>query len=429
MQSMPYYQQNYQPNGSYSNNGSPVPSSVLSNGGAPPMMTHANGMSPLPHQPLGDTTTTTTTATATQSQQPPKRKQVKNACTNCQKACKKCDDARPCPRCIKYGIAETCVNSVRKERKKGIKRGPYKRRQKDGSERTSSSSSRHKEDNSTTSSLLDSHQPPQPAQASHQSSPYMRPPSMAFGYPSNLNQYGQPTTYDPYSSYAAAYHKDQMMSQSYVVNPMYQSMGYPVLMPGATEGQQHQQQQQQQPQPQQQQQQPQHASYGSAQHSPVPQQHYLLHQQQSSRQFSDHMLHQQSQNTSSSAHMYYQQQTTQHQPHQPHQPAPPPQQPQQTQQHTPQQQRHLPDIKELQDGFMKPQPMTPVPSASTSSGTSTPPESTEDEDGSKYARLSQLCTAALHHNGTTTTTTNTTTNTSSEQQNSHASSPNPQQQS
>lgn len=51
---------------------------------------------------------------------------------NCQKACKKCDDARPCPRCIKYGIADTCVNSVRKERKKGIKRGPYKRRQKTG---------------------------------------------------------------------------------------------------------------------------------------------------------------------------------------------------------------------------------------------------------------------------------------------------------
>ena len=77
MQSMSYYQQGYQTNGSYSNNGSPVPSSVLSNAGAPPMMTHNNGMSPLPHQALGDTTTTT----ATQSQQPPKRKQVKNACS------------------------------------------------------------------------------------------------------------------------------------------------------------------------------------------------------------------------------------------------------------------------------------------------------------------------------------------------------------
>ncbi|PVU99819.1 hypothetical protein BB559_000388 [Furculomyces boomerangus] len=60
----------------------------------------------------------------------PKRIQVKNACTNCQKACKKCDDGRPCQRCVKYNIADSCVNSKRKERKKGIKRGPYKKRNK-----------------------------------------------------------------------------------------------------------------------------------------------------------------------------------------------------------------------------------------------------------------------------------------------------------
>lgn len=58
----------------------------------------------------------------------PKRRQVKNACTNCQKACKKCDDARPCLRCVKYGISEECVDSLRKERRKGVKRGPYKKR-------------------------------------------------------------------------------------------------------------------------------------------------------------------------------------------------------------------------------------------------------------------------------------------------------------
>ena len=62
--------------------------------------------------------------------QPPrtKRRQVKNACTNCQKACKKCDDARPCLRCVKYGVAEECVDSQRKERQKGLKRGRYKKR-------------------------------------------------------------------------------------------------------------------------------------------------------------------------------------------------------------------------------------------------------------------------------------------------------------
>ncbi|KIM49023.1 hypothetical protein M413DRAFT_40683, partial [Hebeloma cylindrosporum] len=69
------------------------------------------------------------------SQQPlrSKRRQVKNACTHCQKACKKCDDARPCLRCVKYGISEECVDSQRKERKKGIKRGPYKKRDGKGS--------------------------------------------------------------------------------------------------------------------------------------------------------------------------------------------------------------------------------------------------------------------------------------------------------
>lgn len=67
-----------------------------------------------------------------------KRRQVKNACTNCQKACKKCDDARPCLRCVKYGIAEECVDSQRKERQKGIKRGPYKKR--DGKSESSPSS-------------------------------------------------------------------------------------------------------------------------------------------------------------------------------------------------------------------------------------------------------------------------------------------------
>lgn len=57
-----------------------------------------------------------------------KRRQVKIACSNCQKACKKCDDARPCMRCVKYGISEECVDSRRKARKKGGRRGPYKKR-------------------------------------------------------------------------------------------------------------------------------------------------------------------------------------------------------------------------------------------------------------------------------------------------------------
>ncbi|KAG8717589.1 hypothetical protein FRC09_014036 [Ceratobasidium sp. 395] len=58
----------------------------------------------------------------------PKRKQVKNACSACQRACKRCDVGRPCERCIKYGMQESCRDSQRKERKKGVKRGPYKKR-------------------------------------------------------------------------------------------------------------------------------------------------------------------------------------------------------------------------------------------------------------------------------------------------------------
>ncbi|RXW19250.1 hypothetical protein EST38_g6592 [Candolleomyces aberdarensis] len=64
----------------------------------------------------------------------PKRKQVKMACTNCAAACKRCDEQRPCERCQKYGIADSCVDGQRKERKKGIKRGPYKRKNKSGGE-------------------------------------------------------------------------------------------------------------------------------------------------------------------------------------------------------------------------------------------------------------------------------------------------------
>ncbi|RKO89888.1 hypothetical protein BDK51DRAFT_21228 [Blyttiomyces helicus] len=52
------------------------------------------------------------------SKLPRKRKQVKNACVNCQKACKKCEIVRPCPRCVKYGLSDSCSDSMRKERKK-----------------------------------------------------------------------------------------------------------------------------------------------------------------------------------------------------------------------------------------------------------------------------------------------------------------------
>ncbi|KAI9316341.1 hypothetical protein BX666DRAFT_2027879 [Dichotomocladium elegans] len=401
MQPMPYYQSGYPANAaSYSNSGSPVPSSVLTTSTSSMMHTGANGMSPLPHQALPETTHQP--PSHAQQHQPPKRKQVKNACTNCQKACKKCDDARPCPRCIKYGIADTCVNSVRKERKKGIKRGPYKRRQKDGSERSTGR-------NDESSSLMD-------PQAQSSGNPYtaMRPPpSMAFGYPTNLNQYGQPAAYDPYSQYAA-YHKDQMMNpQSYVVNPVYSSMGYPVLMPGGgSDNAAQQQQQQQQHQPQQP-----SATYQQQQHSPVPQQHYggaIIHgpppSHHQSPRYAEHVLHSPTSGNSPASQLYY----PHHQQQQQQQPGArsSPQLIDLKQQQQQQQQSH----DHNNPNFMK-APMTPVPSASTSSGTSTPPQDpaavaavaaagsggqTGIEDDAKYARLSQLCSAALQQPTSTT---------------------------
>lgn len=45
----------------------------------------------------------------------------------CRKACKKCENSRPCFRCISRGLESQCVNSERKRRTKGTQRGPYKR--------------------------------------------------------------------------------------------------------------------------------------------------------------------------------------------------------------------------------------------------------------------------------------------------------------
>ncbi|EIW85340.1 hypothetical protein CONPUDRAFT_135108 [Coniophora puteana RWD-64-598 SS2] len=109
-----------------------------------------------------------------------KRRQVKNACTNCQKACKKCDDARPCLRCVKYGIAEECIDSQRKERKKGVKRGPYKKRDGKG--------------NSAEAVEVQEHPPMHPPQGMPpQATPSPMPPYMAasMGYPPGAAFYGQ----------------------------------------------------------------------------------------------------------------------------------------------------------------------------------------------------------------------------------------------
>ncbi|CEP19208.1 hypothetical protein [Parasitella parasitica] len=318
MQSMPYYQQQqgYQPQVSYP--AQPQGPTVLNN---PPILGHPSGLPPMQHPGIPDHSQQVMVVGA---QQAPKRKQVKNACTNCQKACKKCDDARPCPRCIKYGIADTCVNSVRKERKKGIKRGPYKRRQKTGDEKTRK--------NAAVVNAPD--QTGQPAQYAP-----MRAPALPFAYPSNLNQYNP--HYDPYGQYSS-YHKEQMMPQPYVVNPVYPPIGYPVIVPSAENNNQqgHQQQQQQQGH-----QQPQYQHSNYMMHQASPQQ---THRPLMINQHNEHVMHQ---SPAGSPQIYYQQaQSHQHQHSQPSS------------------QRNSPHLSEAVKS-------EPVPSASTSTNTTSSPDS------------------------------------------------------
>ncbi|KAJ1737406.1 hypothetical protein LPJ72_000513 [Coemansia sp. Benny D160-2] len=96
-----------------------------------------------------------------------KRAQVKNACNNCQRACKRCDSGRPCQRCVKYNMADTCVDSKRKPRKKGIKRGPYKKRKRntshdDDSQSNATSSLTETTTNTNTTNTTSTAPPPPP---------------------------------------------------------------------------------------------------------------------------------------------------------------------------------------------------------------------------------------------------------------------------
>lgn len=62
-------------------------------------------MSPKPSRRIIGSTTT-------------RRSQVKVACVACRKACKKCDEVRPCTRCSNAGLGSQCVDAPRRDRKK-----------------------------------------------------------------------------------------------------------------------------------------------------------------------------------------------------------------------------------------------------------------------------------------------------------------------
>ncbi|KAG6910901.1 hypothetical protein DXG01_006584 [Tephrocybe rancida] len=187
-----------------------------------------------------------------------KRRQVKNACTNCQKACKKCDDARPCLRCVKYGVSEECIDSQRKERKKGIKRGPYKKRDGKGS-------SCERQDSSPQDLAASNNGPPPASGSPPLVGPFMHLPGFYGQYPPPhmmkpmegahlYPQYmpvpqplphggpeGEPSGYPPPQQYYPAFvpfgpppvypymvpRHDGQVPQNYMVFPMYPKVGGP----------------------------------------------------------------------------------------------------------------------------------------------------------------------------------------------------------
>ncbi|KAF9479775.1 hypothetical protein BDN70DRAFT_666852 [Pholiota conissans] len=154
----------------------------------------------------------------------PKRKQVKMACTNCAGACKRCDENRPCERCVKYGVADTCVDGQRKERKKGIKRGPYRRKNKNESDSNSFNGEWTPPSSSTTAAAIHavaqyappegyypvyyppppgfmSHPPPPPPDGSSSSTPNPNPDGSPSAHPAN----GQPPMMPYYIHHPGAY--------------------------------------------------------------------------------------------------------------------------------------------------------------------------------------------------------------------------------
>ncbi|PWN35472.1 uncharacterized protein FA14DRAFT_114751, partial [Meira miltonrushii] len=46
-----------------------------------------------------------------------RRRKANRACSHCQKAHLTCDDSRPCERCVKKGLADTCTDGARKKAK------------------------------------------------------------------------------------------------------------------------------------------------------------------------------------------------------------------------------------------------------------------------------------------------------------------------
>ncbi|KAJ3248182.1 hypothetical protein HDU78_001582 [Chytriomyces hyalinus] len=84
--------------------------------------------------PAQSSSSSVTSAAAMQSAGTERRstrrgKQCRNACVHCKRSNKKCEDVRPCLRCVQTGMEDSCEDAPRKMRHGQRRRGPYRRKE------------------------------------------------------------------------------------------------------------------------------------------------------------------------------------------------------------------------------------------------------------------------------------------------------------
>ncbi|KAI8876899.1 hypothetical protein K501DRAFT_47599 [Backusella circina FSU 941] len=328
MQSIPgYYPQSFPPPSPYPASGSPTTSSVMSSSPAPIIATNLPPMQSQVHS-----------MSATPATDSNKRKQVKNACNEKTVGVKAENGAN----------SNAIANGANSVNGSNANSNDHNGNNNNGNEGNFSGALRG------------------------------APTAIPFGYPSNLNQYGQP--YDPYGTYAT-YGKDQILPQSYV-------MSYPQHLTGILTQRADSQQQFGQ----------QTAYYQKTDSSPT---------MSSSEQATAANATSTTTTTSPATENVAPTATPEEQiitavaaavkaP--------------MTKEENASEKEHTQVKKEgsrsdngvakgeKSNGGEKPQPITPMPSTSNSSGTSSPSDTHEEDQSSKFSGLTQLCSAALNQN-------------------------------
>ncbi|TKY87335.1 hypothetical protein EX895_004012 [Sporisorium graminicola] len=77
----------------------------------------ASSSTSTPIKPASSSSAGTPTSTPAKESASSKRKKANRACLHCQRAHLTCDDSRPCQRCVKKGLADSCMDGHRKKAK------------------------------------------------------------------------------------------------------------------------------------------------------------------------------------------------------------------------------------------------------------------------------------------------------------------------